>query len=156
MTHPRLSELAPELAEGQELRAVIDQAERSDIPKRCRAAVTEDDFVAIRKGEQFAQSAAHASDQGLDWLLAMRGAEEAGSGFDESDELLGRTLDGPAPKRPSPGLRSAGIRKFSHGQRLGRAGWLTCQRGRWLAMDVTTAQVGRFWSSGDQNPPTCR
>jgi hypothetical protein len=44
-----LGELATELAEGQELGAVVDQAKCSNVPEGSCAAVAEDHLVTVRK-----------------------------------------------------------------------------------------------------------
>ena len=45
-------ELGAELTEGEELGAVLDEAEGSDIPECRRAAIAEDDLVAVGEGEE--------------------------------------------------------------------------------------------------------
>src|SRR5690606_3197285 len=61
----RLGELGAELAEGEVLRPVLDQAVGRDVPEGGGAAVAEDDLVALGELEQLADALAHAADQVL-------------------------------------------------------------------------------------------
>ena len=105
----RGGELRAELAVGQVQRALVDQPERGGVPERRRPAVAEDDLVAVGHREQLAQPVAHPADQVLDRRLPVRGAEQRRPRSASACSCSGRTFDGPQPKRPSAGLRSAGI-----------------------------------------------
>ena len=105
-----VGELARELAEGEVLGALADQAEGGDVPERRRAAVAEDDLVALGQGEEVAQALADLADEVLDRRLAVRGAEHRAAEGGEVVELLGAHLGG-AGAEPSVG-----------GQQLGRDG----------------------------------
>ena len=89
-----LGELRAELAEGQELRAVVDQAERGDVPERGRAAVAQDHLVPVGQREQLREARAHPADLGLHRLLPVRGAQDRGrrpaQGVHLLDAHLGR------------------------------------------------------------------
>ena len=102
-------ELRAELAVGQVQRPLVDQPERRGIPERRRAAVAEDDLVAVGHREKFAQPVADPADEVLDRGLPVRGAEQRGGAVASACSCSGRTLDGPQPKRPSLGLMLSGI-----------------------------------------------
>lgn len=87
-----LGELRPELAEGQVLGTALDEAERGGVPERGRAAVAEDDLVALGDLEQVGEAGADAADQVLDGLLAVRGAEDRGAARHEGLELCAADL----------------------------------------------------------------
>ena len=113
-------ELGAELAERQVQRALVDQPERGGIPERGRAAVAEDDLVAVGSGEQLLDAVAHAADQVLDRRLPVRGAEQvARSG--QRLELFGADLDGPAAEATVLGLEVGGNRRVSHGDQPSEA-----------------------------------
>ena len=66
-----LGELARELAVAEVKRALAHQAGRRRVPEGSRAAVAERDLIAVGRAEQLGDSAANASDEVLDRLLAM-------------------------------------------------------------------------------------
>ena len=105
-----LANFEPNSPKDEELRAVADQAEGGDLPERRRAAVAEHDLVVVGQREQVAQPGAHAADLGLDRLLPVRGAEVGAARLRRAPRpARGAPCDGPAPKRPSAGSRSAGM-----------------------------------------------
>ena len=88
------AELGRELAEGEVLGALADQAERRDVPERGRAAVAEDDLVALGQAEQLGQALADGADEVLDRRLAVGGAEHGAAEGGEVVDLLGADLGG--------------------------------------------------------------
>ena len=65
------AELRRELAEAEVLGAFAHQAERRDVPERRRAAVAEDDLVALGQGEELGQALADVADQARTGRLAV-------------------------------------------------------------------------------------
>ena len=100
-------ELARELAEGQVLGALADQAEGGDVPERGGAAVAEDDLVALGEAEQLGEALAHRADEVLHRRLAVRGAEHRAAERGEGLELLGADL-GRAGAEPAVGGQEVG------------------------------------------------
>ena len=84
-------ELAAELAEDQELRAVAHQVEGGDVPEGGRAAVAEDDLVAVWQGEQRRHALADPAHDVLHRRLPVRGADQVAGGGDRG-QLLGTDL----------------------------------------------------------------
>jgi hypothetical protein len=72
-------------------RALPDETRRRCIPERGRAAVPEDDLVVVRKGEELTQTGPHATDDGLDGGLSVRGAHDVRL-VGEVGELFGADL----------------------------------------------------------------
>ena len=77
---------------------------RGGVPERGRAAVAERDLVALGQREELAQARADAADDGLDGLLAVRGAHERGACSSQVRELLGADLGRPAAEAAVGGL----------------------------------------------------
>ena len=131
-----LGELGGELPEHQVLAALADQAEGRDVPERRRAAVAEDHLVARR-----AARTARRRPRGP----GRRGSSPGpGGGRCRAGRCRWRraparastrTLEGPAPKRPSAGWSGGG-----DGDRLGHGDCLP--RGVSRAGDLTSLSAG--------------
>lgn len=104
-----LGELRRELAEVQVLGLRLDQAVRRDVPEGGRAAVAEDDLVPLGEEKRLRTPSRTSPTRFLTgawrWDVPRREVPVAASASSASV----RTLEGPAPKRPSAGLMSAGI-----------------------------------------------
>ena len=85
-------------------RAVAHERQRRGVPEGGRAAVAERDLVALGRPEQLGDAGAHAPDERLDGLLAVRGAHERGVLAGEAGE---RRRDGPSRGRSRTGRRPA-------------------------------------------------
>jgi hypothetical protein len=101
-------ELLRELAEGQVQRALAHEAGGGGVPEGGRAAVAQDDLVAVGQREELGQAGAHAADELLDGRLAMRGAHQGRARAREVGELLGADLRRPAAEAPVGGLDRGG------------------------------------------------
>ncbi len=88
-------ELGGELAEGEVLRALADQAERGDVPEQGRAAVAQDHLVALGQREQLGQTGSHPPDHLPHGRLPVRRAEQAGGHGADGVDLLGAHLARP-------------------------------------------------------------
>jgi hypothetical protein len=99
-----LGELRAELPEGEVLGAALDQAEGGGVPEARRAAVAEDDLVAVGSAEQVEQPRADAPHEGLDRLLPVRGPHERDAVLGERVELLRADLRGPRAEAAVGGL----------------------------------------------------
>ena len=106
----RGGELGAELAEGQVQRALVDESERRGVPERGRAAVAEDDLVAVGQREQLADAVADAADEVLHRRLAVRRAEQV-AGVDECLQLLGAHLRRTGAEAAVLGLEFGGNRR---------------------------------------------
>ena len=100
-------ELAGELAEGEVLGAVADQAEGRDVPERGGATVAEHDLVALGEVEVGGQPGADRLDEVLDRGLAVRGAEHRAADRGQGLDLLGADLRGPGAE-PTVGGQQVG------------------------------------------------
>ncbi len=109
----RRGELAAELAVGQVQRALVDQPERGGIPERRRAAVAEDDLVAVGQREELAQPVADPADQVLDRRLPVRRAEQVARGG-QRQQLFGADLGGAASEAAVAGFEVGGNREVGH------------------------------------------
>ena len=109
----RRRELAAELAVGQVQRALVDQPERGGVPERRRAAVAEDDLVAVGHREQLPQPVAHPADEVLDRRLPVRRSEHVARGG-QRRQLLGADLGGAASEAAVAGLEVGGDREVGH------------------------------------------
>ena len=109
-----LANLRGELAEGQVLRLVLDQAVRRDVPEGGGAAVAEDDLVALGQLEQLLDAFAHPADQVLDRGLAVGGAEEGGTGGGQGVQRLRTHLGGARAETSVGGLDVSGNLDISH------------------------------------------
>ena len=97
-----------ELSEGEMQGALVDQAEGGAVPEgRGAAACPGSPSRRVRRTDP--EPGTHPAHQVLHRRLAVRGAEQGGTGGGQCGELRRRTFEGPQPKRPSAGLRSAGI-----------------------------------------------
>ena len=89
---------------------VADQAEGGDVPEGGGAAVAEHDLVAVGQveegGESFADAARRCSSPGA-WRCEVPISSEPVAA--SASRWLVWIFEGPAPKRPSAGRRSAGI-----------------------------------------------
>ena len=104
-----LGELLRELAVGEVEGAVTHQPGGGGVPEGGRAAVAERHLVAVGQPEQLTEPGADARrpDRARapgDARCPSRSARSASAA-----SASGRTFEGPQPKRPSAGLRSAGI-----------------------------------------------
>ncbi len=109
-----LGELGGELAEGEVLRLVLDQAVRRDVPERGGAAVAEDHLVAVGELEQLTDALAHLADQVLDRGLPVGGAHEGGAGGGEGVQRLCPHLGGTRAETSVGGLDVSGNLDLSH------------------------------------------
>ena len=103
-------ELRGELAEGEVLGPLAHEAERRDVPERRRAAVAEDDLVALGQAEQVGQALPDRADEVPDRGLAVRGAEQRGAQAGEVVDLLGSHLGGPGAEPAVLGQQVGGDR----------------------------------------------
>ena len=87
----------------------VDQPERGDVPEHGRAAVAEQDLLAVGQREQLGEPVAHARRPSCTGAWRWRRAEESCRAAASAATASGRTLEGPQPNRPSAGSRSAGI-----------------------------------------------
>jgi hypothetical protein len=78
------------------LGALADKAERGDVPEGGRAAVAEDDLIALRETEQVGQTFADLTHEVPDRGLAVRGSEHRTTERGQVGDLLGANLAGPA------------------------------------------------------------
>src|ERR1700689_388333 len=99
-------------------RPALDQPEGGRVPERCCAAVAERHLVAVGRGEQLNKPRADLADEGLDGLLAMRGAHQRPALAHEALERLRAYLRWPAAETPIDGP-----------QLLGYDQWLLCCKG---------------------------
>ena len=113
-------ELRTELAVGQMQRALVDQPERRGVPERRRAAVAEDDLVAVGQREQLAQPVADAADEVLHRRLPVRGSEHIACGGQRL-QLLRPHLGRPAAEASVVGFEVGGNCQFGHAPSLGSA-----------------------------------
>src|SRR3954453_7346376 len=94
-------------------RAFVDQPERRGVPKRCRAAVAEDDLIAVGQREQLAQSVPDAADEVLDGGLPVRCAEQVDGGGQRL-QLVRADLGRSAAEASVAGFEVGGNRQFGH------------------------------------------
>ena len=89
-------------------RALADQAGGRGVPERGGAAVAERDLVAVGRGEELGEPERTRPTRSLTggWRceVPIHRSPDASAA-----SASGRTLEGPQPKRPSPGFRSVGI-----------------------------------------------
>ena len=85
-------ELGGELAEGQVLGALADQAERRDVPERGRPAVAEHDLVAVGQANSSARPSRTRPTRFLTGGLPVRGAEQRRARRRPGLDLLGAHL----------------------------------------------------------------
>ena len=111
-------ELRRELAEAQVLAAPLDQPEGGGVPERGRAAVAEQDLVAVGQREQLGQPVAQLADREAHRGLAVAGAQ-VGRRTPRSarSTASGRTFDGPAAEAAVAGQQVGGDGDV--GERLG-------------------------------------
>src|SRR5204863_5976815 len=76
-------ELGGELAEAEVLGPTLDEAERGSVPEGRRAAVAEDDLVALGEREELGHALPQATHYGLHSGLTMAGAQVGWSGGGE-------------------------------------------------------------------------
>ena len=93
-----------ELTEGEVLALLADQPEGGDVPERGRAAVAEDDLVALGQAEQGRPAVADPADGLLHRGLPVTGAHERGAGGGQRVERAGA---GPWRGRRRSGRRRA-------------------------------------------------
>ena len=97
-------------------RLLPDETERSGIPERGGTTVAEDDLVALGEREQVFQTTAHASDDVLDGLLPVAGAEHGRTDVDQGLQLLGANLGRAATEASVGGKKIGGNdRQIGHG-----------------------------------------
>lgn len=111
-----LGELRGELAEGEVLGLVLDQAVGGDVPEGGGAAVAQDHLVPLGEGEQVAYALADPADQVLDRGLAVGGAQQGGTGGGERVERLRAHLGGASAESTVGGLDVSGNPDLSHGR----------------------------------------
>ena len=125
-------ELRGELAEGQVLAALADQAEGRDVPERGGAAVAEHHLVAVGQRRTATRRPRGPGPRGSSPAPAGATCRAASVPVAASASSAStRTLDGPAPKRPSAGCRSVG-----EGDRVGHGGSTSRRVGADLVVSV--------------------
>jgi hypothetical protein len=122
----RIGELRGELTEHQVLAALLDEAERRDVPEDGGAAVAEHDLPPVRQREQRAEAGADRADEVLDRRLAVRGAQHRVLSVGERRDLLGADLRRSATESAVGGQQVGGNgdrgRVGAHGQQHGGSG----------------------------------
>jgi hypothetical protein len=85
------------------LAALLDQAERGRVPERRRAAVAEDDLVAVGQLEQLGQAVAQRRHHEAHGRLPVARAQVVGRGGRQGGHGLGPDLGRPGPEPPVAG-----------------------------------------------------
>src|SRR5690606_34630882 len=104
----RGGELSAELAEGQVLTALLDEAEGCGIPECGRSTVAEDDLITLGQPEQLREALSNGSDEVLHRSLPMRGSEKRGTDLGERGHLGGANLRGAATEASVSGEKVGG------------------------------------------------
>ncbi len=124
-------ELRAELAEGQVLGLVLHQAEAGNVPERGGPADAEDDLIALGSAEELAEARRGPSPRGSSPAPGGGTCPAAREAAARASICSGRTLDGPAPNRPSLGRRFAGIVMLVSLTVAPIFGWYSAWLGRW-------------------------